>query len=99
METVIIPMLPRPVRKEEPLTPIAPRPVKREQPNPQPQPADAPAAIADAVEASAEDIPLTASNVLLKAIVETARKPQDAITRVALRRLVTKAAREIALDY
>jgi len=97
METVIIPMLPRPVRKEEPLTPIAPRPVKREQPNPQPQPADAPAAIADAVEASAEDIPLTASNVLLKAIIATSRKPETATTRMALRKLITKAAREFAL--
>ena len=96
----IIPILPRPV-KQQPLTPIQPRPVKREQPNPHPIPADAPSARAnlDLAEGITEDIPLTASNVLLKAIVETARKPQDAITRVALRRLVTKAAREIALDY
>ena len=98
MEQIITPIAPRPV-KQQPLTPIQPRPVKREQPNPQPVPADAPSANPDAVEASLEDIPLTASNVLLKAIIETSRKPETPITRMALRKLVTKAAREIALDF
>jgi len=93
----IIPMLPRPV-KQQPLTPIQPRPIRRD-PNPQPDKSNAPSANLDPAEGITEDIPLTALNVLLKAIVETARKPQDAITRVALRRLVTKAAREIALNY
>jgi hypothetical protein len=38
-------------------------------------PDSAPNANLDAVEGTAEDIPLTASNVLLRAIIETSRKP------------------------
>jgi len=97
METVIIPILPRPV-KQQPLTPIAPRPIRRDS-EPQPLPDNAPSANPDSLEGVTEDIPLTASNVLLKAIIETSRKPETPVTRMALRKLVTKAAREIALDF
>jgi hypothetical protein len=42
---------------------------------------------------------LTESDILLESIVRLARKePQTVTTRIALRRLVVKTAREIALD-
>jgi hypothetical protein len=39
------------------------------------------------------------SDRLLRAIVHLARKPETLQTRIALRRLVVKTAREIALDF
>jgi len=95
----IIPILPRPVRKEEPLTPIAPRPVKREQPNPQPVPADAPSANPAAGNDAQERKGFTPGDILLEAITTTARKPQTQTTRDALRVLILKFNTQCGLDF
>jgi hypothetical protein len=42
---------------------------------------------------------VTESDRLLKAIVHLARKPETLQTRIALRRLVVRTAREISLDF
>lgn len=64
---------PRPLKE---LTPIAPRPVRKgDDPEPLPTPDNALSANPDVAEGSLENIPLTASNVLLRAIIETSRKP------------------------
>jgi hypothetical protein len=42
---------------------------------------------------------VTESDRLLKAIVHLASKPETLQTRMALRRLVVKCSREIALDF
>jgi len=47
-----------------------------------------------------EENGMSESDVLLESIVRLARKePQTTTTKIALRRLVVKTAREIALDF
>jgi len=66
---------------------ISPRPLSRIEPGPIP------------ARGQHEQNGVSEADVLLHAIVVTARKPLTVTTKSALRRLVVKTARELALDF